>query len=97
VSDDEPVRIPITDIFDLHTVPPRDVKPVIEAYLDERTSWDSKPYGLFMDAVSERSVKSCAESWLRRRSLNRSAMRRRKRGDGALPWLRCGDRFKGSK
>jgi dsDNA-specific endonuclease/ATPase MutS2 len=35
VSDDEPVRIPITDIFDLHTVPPRDVKPVIEAYLDE--------------------------------------------------------------
>jgi dsDNA-specific endonuclease/ATPase MutS2 len=32
---DEPVRIPITDIFDLHTVPPRDVKPVVEAYLEE--------------------------------------------------------------
>ena len=32
---DEPVRIPITDVFDLHTVPPRDVKPVIEAYLEE--------------------------------------------------------------
>lgn len=32
---DEPVRIPITDVFDLHTVPPRDVKPVVEAYLDE--------------------------------------------------------------
>jgi dsDNA-specific endonuclease/ATPase MutS2 len=33
--DDEPVRIPITDVFDLHTVPPRDVKPVVEAYLEE--------------------------------------------------------------
>ena len=32
---DEPVRIPITDVFDLHTVAPRDVKPVIEAYLEE--------------------------------------------------------------
>jgi len=32
---DEPVRIPITDIFDLHTVPPRDVKAVVEAYLEE--------------------------------------------------------------
>lgn len=32
---DEPVRIPITDIFDLHSVPPRDVKAVVEAYLEE--------------------------------------------------------------
>jgi dsDNA-specific endonuclease/ATPase MutS2 len=32
---DEPVRIPVTDIFDLHTVPPRDVKDVVEAYLEE--------------------------------------------------------------
>ena len=32
---DEPVRIPITDVFDLHTVPPRDVKDVVEAYLEE--------------------------------------------------------------
>ena len=32
---DEPVHIPITDVFDLHTVPPRDVKPVVEAYLEE--------------------------------------------------------------
>ena len=31
----DPVRIPITDVFDLHTVPPRDVKAVVEAYLDE--------------------------------------------------------------
>ena len=34
-DDDEPVRIPITDVFDLHSVPPRDVKPVVEAYLEE--------------------------------------------------------------
>jgi dsDNA-specific endonuclease/ATPase MutS2 len=31
----EPVRIPITDVFDLHTVPPRDVKGVVEEYLAE--------------------------------------------------------------
>lgn len=34
-EDDEPVRIPVTDVFDLHSVPPRDVKPVVEAYLEE--------------------------------------------------------------
>lgn len=33
--DDEPIRIPITDVLDLHTVPPRDVKAVVEAYLEE--------------------------------------------------------------
>jgi dsDNA-specific endonuclease/ATPase MutS2 len=32
---DEPARIPITDVFDLHSVPPRDVKGVVEAYLEE--------------------------------------------------------------
>jgi len=31
----EPIRIPITDVFDLHTVPPRDVKDVVEEYLIE--------------------------------------------------------------
>ncbi len=31
----EPVRIPITDVFDLHTVPPADVKAVVEEYLEE--------------------------------------------------------------
>jgi hypothetical protein len=29
----EPIRIPIKDVFDLHTVPPRDVKEVVEEYL----------------------------------------------------------------
>jgi DNA-nicking Smr family endonuclease len=33
--DDEPVRIPITDVFDLHSVPDRDVKAIIEEYLLE--------------------------------------------------------------
>ena len=32
---DEPVRIPVTDIFDLHSVPPRDVPAVVEEYLAE--------------------------------------------------------------
>src|SRR5688500_10262161 len=31
----EPVDVPITDVFDLHTGPPRDVKPVVEEYLKE--------------------------------------------------------------
>jgi len=31
----EPHPIPITDVFDLHSVPPRDVKDVLEAYLEE--------------------------------------------------------------
>jgi dsDNA-specific endonuclease/ATPase MutS2 len=31
----EPVRLEITDVFDLHTVAPRDVKRVVEEYLSE--------------------------------------------------------------
>ena len=29
----EPVEIEVTDVFDLHTIPPRDVKAVVEEYL----------------------------------------------------------------
>jgi dsDNA-specific endonuclease/ATPase MutS2 len=32
---EEPIRIPITDVLDLHSVPPRDVRPVVEEYLAE--------------------------------------------------------------
>ncbi|MBI2688849.1 MAG: Smr/MutS family protein [Acidobacteria bacterium] len=32
--DPEPFELPITDVFDLHTVPPRDVEGVVEAYLE---------------------------------------------------------------
>jgi dsDNA-specific endonuclease/ATPase MutS2 len=35
VNEPEPLRIPITDVFDLHSVPPRDVEAVVEAYLEE--------------------------------------------------------------
>ena len=31
----EPVAIPITDVFDLHTIQPRDLKLVVEEYLKE--------------------------------------------------------------
>jgi predicted alpha/beta-hydrolase family hydrolase len=34
-AEDEPVRIPVTDVFDLHTVPPKEAKAVLEAYLEE--------------------------------------------------------------
>jgi dsDNA-specific endonuclease/ATPase MutS2 len=32
---DEPIRIPVTDVFDLHTVAARDVPGVVEEYLQE--------------------------------------------------------------
>jgi dsDNA-specific endonuclease/ATPase MutS2 len=31
----DPIRIPITDVFDLHSVPARDARGVVEEYLDE--------------------------------------------------------------
>ena len=31
----DPIEIEITDVFDLHTIPPRDVKAVVEEYLSE--------------------------------------------------------------
>ena len=34
----EPVELPITDVFDLHTVPPRDVAGVVEAYVE--AAWE---------------------------------------------------------
>ncbi len=32
---EEPIQIPITDVFDLHSVSPRDVAAVVEEYLIE--------------------------------------------------------------
>jgi dsDNA-specific endonuclease/ATPase MutS2 len=33
--DEEPIRIPITDVFDLHTFQPKEVEAAVEAYLEE--------------------------------------------------------------
>lgn len=35
---DEPFKLEITDILDLHTIAPRDVREAVEAYLDEAHS-----------------------------------------------------------
>lgn len=35
LNDAGPIRIPVTDVFDLHTVPAREVKAVVENYLEE--------------------------------------------------------------
>jgi len=35
MESDDPVEIPITDVFDLHSFQPRDVKEAVEAYLEE--------------------------------------------------------------
>ena len=32
--DEEPVEIPVTDTLDLHSIPPRDIKPLVEEYLE---------------------------------------------------------------
>ncbi|MBL8242397.1 MAG: Smr/MutS family protein [Bryobacterales bacterium] len=32
--EDDVIELPITDVFDLHTVPPRDVEGIVEAYLE---------------------------------------------------------------
>ena len=34
-DEDEPVRIPVTDVLDLHSISPRDVHAVVEEYLSE--------------------------------------------------------------
>jgi dsDNA-specific endonuclease/ATPase MutS2 len=31
----EPIRIQVTDVFDLHPIAPRDIEAVVEEYLDE--------------------------------------------------------------
>lgn len=33
--DQSPFRLPIEDVFDLHTVSPREIKPVVQEYLSE--------------------------------------------------------------
>jgi dsDNA-specific endonuclease/ATPase MutS2 len=35
MHEEEPLRIPVTDVFDLHSVPPRDARPVVDEYLEE--------------------------------------------------------------
>ncbi|MDE3195518.1 MAG: Smr/MutS family protein [Acidobacteriota bacterium] len=35
MDESEPIPIPVTSVLDLHTVPPRDVKGVVEEYLVE--------------------------------------------------------------
>ena len=54
----EPIRIPITDVFDLHSVPPRDVKPVVEEYLAE-----AHRMGLKALRLSTAAALACSGSW----------------------------------
>lgn len=35
MSDEEPVRIPVTDVFDLHSIPARDAEAVVDEYLEQ--------------------------------------------------------------
>lgn len=38
MESEEPIRVPITDVFDLHSFAPRDVKAAVEAYLEEASA-----------------------------------------------------------
>jgi DNA-nicking Smr family endonuclease len=35
MNDEDPVEVPITDVFDLHSFPARDAKSAVEAYREE--------------------------------------------------------------
>lgn len=35
MAEDDPVEIPVTDVFDLHAFAPRDARAAVEAYLEE--------------------------------------------------------------
>jgi dsDNA-specific endonuclease/ATPase MutS2 len=35
MEDAEPIEVPISDVFDLHSFSPRDVRSAVEAYLEE--------------------------------------------------------------
>ena len=60
IQPDEPIRIPVTDVFDLHSVPPRDVKAVVEEYLCEaRKLGVPGPCESCMAAASACSAKWC--------------------------------------
>jgi len=59
----EPVRIPVTDVFDLHTVPPREVKAVVEEYLAEAHRLGLKALRIVTAAGSECKERWCGECW----------------------------------
>ncbi len=58
--DPEPVRIPITDVFDLHSVPPRDVEGVVEEYLLEARAAGLKALRIIHGRGIGCSARSCA-------------------------------------
>jgi hypothetical protein len=72
---DQPIRIPITDVLDLHSVPPRDVEAVVEEYLIEAHRAGFRALRIIHGR--------CAAFWRERLSYSLSRMRRSKRVVGA--------------
>ena len=75
--DEEPIRIPVTDVFDLHSVPDRDVRGVVEAYLEEARDLGFR----YVRIIHGRGIGV-------RREMVR-AMRGPGRGDGGAASCRC--------
>jgi hypothetical protein len=60
-DDEEPIRIPIAEVFDLHAVEPREVAAVVEAYLKEAARSASILCGSSTVAASVSSAESCVQ------------------------------------
>ena len=87
---DEPIRIPVTDVFDLHTVPPREVKAVVENYLEEAYRLGFRALRIIHGrgiGVQREMVRSILARAL---LLAAFRMRRERPAAGGRPSLRCG-------
>jgi DNA-nicking Smr family endonuclease len=60
MNDAEPFRIPVTSVLDLHSVPPRDVKPVVEEYLLEARRLGLKALRIVHGRGMAHSARWCA-------------------------------------
>ena len=83
---DRPIRIPVTDVFDLHSVPSRDLKPMVEEYLLESNRLGFKAlriiHGRGIGARRAIVHAILAKNSIRRRLRGRSPRGRRLGGDG---------------
>ena len=61
----EPVEVEITDVFDLHTIQPREVKLVVEEYLHQAHEWDFGACESFTARALVCSVKWYVQYWRR--------------------------------
>ena len=79
----EPVVVPITDVFDLHNIQPREVKLVVEEYLNEARRLGFRGCESFTARASVCSVRSSGKLWNERLGLKTGQTHHRKRAGWA--------------